>query len=380
MFAKPLSALRRAPLLVLVMCLSMLLSTTSVAWAAPDAKLLAKEVQQGIAFLAKAQEADGGFTGKFGPGITALVVTSVLRHGRSAEDPIVAKGLKFLEAFVQPSGGIHHPKSPLKNYETCLSMLCFKEANKDGRYDKILKNGNAFVRGLQKDSGEGKTEADVEFGGAGYGDKERPDLSNTHFLVEALRETGTPANDESIQRALVFISRCQNLESAHNTTAFAAKVNDGSFYYTPSGEGSSPAGKTDQGGLRGYGAMTYAGLKSMIFAGVGPDDPRVKAAVKFAERNYDISSNPNMGQSGVYYYYQLFAKALDAMGSDTITDANGVKHDWRAELVVELGKRQEENGSWVNTDKRWLEGDPNLSTGFALLALSYCRPDAKAKK
>ena len=30
--------------------------------------------------------------------------------------------------------------------------------------------------------------------------------------------------------------------------------------------------------LRSYGSMTYAGLKSMIFAGVGPDDPRVKAA------------------------------------------------------------------------------------------------------
>jgi len=345
--------------------------------AAVNAKLYQKEVQQGIEYLAKAQGSDGSFSSNYGPGVTALVVTSVLRHGRTPSDPLVSKGLKYLEGFVQPTGGIHHPQSRLKTYETCLSMLCFKEANQDGKYDKVLSDANAFVKGLQKSTDDGKDKSDVDFGGAGYGGQGRPDLSNTHYLVEALRDTGTAADDEAIQRALIFISRCQNLESAHNTTAFAAKVNDGGFIYTPVGDGASPAGKTDQGGLRSYGGMTYAGLKSMIYAGVKADDPRVKAAVKWAQMNYDVTSNPGMGQAGVFYYYQLFAKALDAMGESMITDAQGKKHDWRAELVDELGKRQQANGAWVNSDKKWLESDPNLSTGFALLALSYCKPGTK---
>ncbi|HVW36277.1 MAG TPA: hypothetical protein VHB99_03190, partial [Pirellulales bacterium] len=59
---------------------------------------------------------------------------------------------------------------------------------------------------------------------------------------------------------------------------------------------------------------------------------------------------------------------------DTITDADGKEHDWRKELLAALAERQNADGSWTNADSRWLEGDPNLCTGFALLALSYCRP------
>ena len=39
-----------------------------------------------------------------------------------------------------------------------------------------------------------------------------------------------------MKKALVFVSRCQNLETEHNTTPFAAKIPDGGFYYTCAGE------------------------------------------------------------------------------------------------------------------------------------------------
>jgi squalene-hopene/tetraprenyl-beta-curcumene cyclase len=114
----------------------------------------------------------------------------------------------------------------------------------------------------------------------------------------------------------------------------------------------------------------------MIYAGLSKDDPRVKAAFEWIRNHYDVKSNPGMGDAGLYYYYLTFAKALDALGVDEIEDAAGVKHDWRRELTEELARRQKENGSWVNTDGKWMEGDPNLATSFALLALSYCRPVA----
>jgi len=332
-------------------------------------------VDRAIQFLRqKGQAEDGSFSKQAGPGVTALVTTAVLRHGRTTRDPLVAKALEYLESFVQPSGGIHAPNSRLPNYETCLAVVCFKEANADGRYDQLLKDADAFIKGIQKDNDEGKDESDVNYGGAGYGKGGRPDLSNTHFLIEALRATGNDADDEAVQKALVFVSRCQNLESEHNTTEFAAKVDDGGFYYSPSGEGLDPAGKTADGGLRSYASMTYAGLKSMLFAGVGPDDPRVKAAYDWVKTHYDLDSNPGLGQAGLYYYYHLFAKALDALGRDTITDADGKDHDWRQELTAALAERQNSDGSWTNRETRWLEGDSNLCTGFALLALSYCRP------
>jgi squalene-hopene/tetraprenyl-beta-curcumene cyclase len=42
-----------------------------------------------------------------------------------------------------------------------------------------------------------------------------------------------------------------------------------------------------------------------------------------------------------------------------------------------LASRQKEDGSWVNGNQRWFESDANLSTSFALLALSYCRAEKK---
>ena len=118
--------------------------------------------------------------------------------------------------------------------------------------------------------------------------------------------------------------------------------------------------------------MTYAGLKSMSNAGVDKNDKRVQAALKWLSKNYDLEQNPGMGDAGLYYYYHTFAKALDALGEDTFKDEKGVAHDWRKELIAELKSRQQADGSWINENSRWLEGDPNLVTGYALLALSYC--------
>lgn len=342
---------------------------------AGDAKLFQTTVDKAIEYLrTKGQATDGSFTRQAGLGVTAIATAALLRLGRSPDDPMVKKGLDYLASFVQPTGGIHTPKGDFKNYETALAVVCFSEANKGGKYDTILKNADKFLKGLQFDGQEGQSPEDIAFGGAGYGGKGRPDLSNTAFLIDALHSTGNGADDQAIQNALVFVSRCQNLESPYNTTKFAAKVNDGGFYYTPIVSDDSKEIQAT-GGLRSYGTMTYAGLKSMIFAGVKADDPRAKAAVGWISKNYSVKANPGMGDSGLFYYYHTFAKALDTLGKAEITDADGKQHNWRHDLLTELASRQREDGSWVNTNSRWMEGDANLCTAFSLLALSYCKPE-----
>ena len=87
-----------------------------------------------------------------------------------------------------------------------------------------------------------------------------------------------------------------------------------------------------------------------------------------------MKSNPGLGQAGIFYDYHDFAKALDALGDEVLVDQGGQSHAWRTELIRELAGRQREDGSRVNKHDRWMEGDANLATGFALLALSYCRP------
>jgi squalene-hopene/tetraprenyl-beta-curcumene cyclase len=364
-----------AAVLAAFICVSRVATQAAVAdpTAMSDAKLYQQTVDKGIQYLIdKGLQADGSY-GKEGPGIAAICTTALLKHGRSPDDPAVTRSLKYLQSFVHDDGGVYSPKSPVQNYETSLAIQCFAAANGDGRYKDLLAKADKFIRSIQSAGAP----ADFNYGGAGYYPKKtRSDLSNTSFLLDALQASGSGPEDEAVKRALVFVSNCQNLESQQNTTPFAAKNPDGGFYYTPAAGGVSEAGKTDEGGLRSYGSMTYAGLKSMIFAGVKADDPRVKAAMKWIKKHYTLSENPGMPvpAQGLYYYYHTFAKAVSATGLTDLEDDMGVKHAWRHDLLDELAKRQHPDGSWVNSDPRFLEGNTNLVTAYALLALSYAQP------
>ena len=64
--------------------------------------------------------------------------------------------------------------------------------------------------------------------------------------------------------------------------------------------------------------MTYAGFKSLIYAGLTENDPRVKAAREWIEKNYTVEENPGQGEAGLYYYYHAFAAALNAAKLDEV--------------------------------------------------------------
>jgi squalene-hopene/tetraprenyl-beta-curcumene cyclase len=332
-----------------------------------------KLIQRAVAFLRPRQDAKGGWSTQREPGITALVVTALLRSGQVLPgDPAVNRALGYLEGFIGTRGGLS--EAPHANYTTSIAILAFQAANANGRFDRMIKNSQGFLKTMQWDETEGKTRADSAYGGAGYGgSNSRPDLSNTAFFIEALRETGLPADDPNLQKALIFVSRCQNLRSEFNDQSWAAKVNDGGFIYTAANGGQSMAGQVQDGGLRSYASMTYAGLKSMIYAGLARDDPRVKAALTYIASHYTLDENPGLGQQGLYYYYHTFAKTMAVLGKPALTDAKGISHDWRAELIAALARRQQPQGSWVNPADRFMEGDPNLVTAYGLLALAYTR-------
>jgi squalene-hopene/tetraprenyl-beta-curcumene cyclase len=330
-----------------------------------------------VAFLKPRQNDKGGWSTERGPGITGIVATALLRSRRVTQaDPTITKALAYLESLITAKGAVG--EGGQTNYVTSITIMAFHEANTRGQYDGQIKAAQAFLKGLQWDEGEKKGPDDPYYGGAGYGGSSRPDLSNTAFFIEALRDTGLPADDPALKKALTFVSRSQNRKSEFNDQPWADKVNDGGFIYTPAAGGVSMANDPNlpNGGLRSYASMTYAGLKSMIHAGLSPDDPRVKAAIEYIKAHYSLDENPGLGQVGLYYYYQTFAKALALLGSPTLVDSSGKSHNWRAELVAALAKRQLPEGAWVNKADRFMEGDPNLVTSYGLLALAYARPKA----
>jgi squalene-hopene/tetraprenyl-beta-curcumene cyclase len=364
--------LSAAVLLLAVLAVALVSPAPAVA-VGPDSKDVQVVRDKAVAYLRLHQGKDGSFSPKMGPGVTALVVAAMLRNGYGPDDPTVSRAMKYLEGRVKKNGGIYDKR--LANYTTSVALLAFKEANVGGKYDTVIKNAAAFLKKLQNDD-PGADGKELKFGGVSYEGKGKADLSNTQFFLEALLAAGVPKDDPAVKNALKFISRCQNLPGEEaNDAAFAKKArpeDKGGLTYSPLDPDDSPHA-TGDGGLRSLGAMTYAGLKSFLYAGVRKDDPRVKAAVGWVRGHYTLEENPGQGKAGLYYYYQTFGKAMEAWGEDNFKDAKGVAHDWRKDLFEALRTRQDpKSGRFINEgDKTFGEADPNLATAFALLSLSY---------
>jgi squalene-hopene/tetraprenyl-beta-curcumene cyclase len=159
-------------------------------------------------------------------------------------------------------------------------------------------------------------------------------------------------------------------------------ANKGGFVYMP---GESKAGEMkkeedDGAGLRSYGSMTYAGLKSMVYAKLNRDDPRVKAAMEWIQRHFTFAENPGLGNAGLYYYLHTCAKALAAYGDETVTDAAGKPRAWRVEFIAQAVGLQNPDGSWANENGRWMESVPELSTAYTVLALEAALNSAPGAK
>jgi squalene-hopene/tetraprenyl-beta-curcumene cyclase len=333
-------------------------------------------VGRGLEFLAAAQDTQGGWTPKYGPAITALVAKAFAQDPRYGPDhEIVRRATRYILTFRQKDGGLYTPQMNLANYQTAVAVMFLASLN-DDRHAETIRAAQRFLTSLQYDVSEAIDLDNPWYGGAGYTETKRPDLSNTQLMLEALHESGLPSSDPVYQRALKFITRCQML-GATNDQPFAKEATDGGFIYTPADGGQSMAseevGELTRRELRSYGSMTYAGFKSMLYAGLDRDDQRIRAAYEWIRRHYTLDANPNMpdrlSKQGLYYYYHVFARALHAWGEPTITDADGRVHHWRTDLCRKLVSLQNRDGSWANDADRWNEGDPNYVTAMAILSM-----------
>jgi len=360
--------------------------------AADQAKASAA-LAKGGAFLL-GQQKDGKFEGRPGKadaGITAMAVGALLcvPEPRPAEmQKAIDSGLAWIASLQKPNGSIHDGE--MANYVTCASVLALARSKKP-EYAPVIAKARDFLLALQNDEAEGFSPDHPFYGGNSYGNEERPDLSNVQMALEALAASGLEKDHEAYKRALVFLSRCQN-RSESNTLEYdggggnvIVAGDDGGATYAP---GDSKAGTIELANgkkvARSYGSMTYALLKSFIFAGVPKDDPRMQACWEWLKKNYTLDVNPGFESSkdptasyqGLFYYFHTMAKALDLYGEETIVDAQGKPHSWRAELCGRLvAMQRKEDGSWKNENSsRWWEGNPVLATSYALVTLDAAMP------
>jgi len=363
------------------------------AWAidaAHDAKARAM-AGRAIEFLRAEQGPEGGWDHTTErpnlPAISGLVLTGmILDPAIDERDPAVARGVAYVAGFAKPDGGIHDGLLPSYNTAICTSLFARVHTAEGVR---IVSGAVPFLKSLQYFEGFDGSAASPDFaepvprdhpyyGGVGYGHHGRPDLSNVGFFLQALHDAGVSTEDEAFKRAQVFLNRVQMLDGV-NDYAYADGSSQGGFIYATVPErdsvdgraGQSQAGEMEEtlddgtvaSRLRSYGSMTYVGFKSLIYADLERDDPRVVAAEGWIEQHFTLDENPGMGDDGRYYYYLALARALDAWGEDEIGG-----EDWREGLIDTLAGLQNDDGSFRSVSSRWMENDPVLITAYSLIA------------
>ncbi|MCA1962640.1 MAG: terpene cyclase/mutase family protein [Prosthecobacter sp.] len=344
---------------------------------------------RGLSFLRAKQNPTTGQWGDAEPvAFTALAITSfLLAPERQPGDPLppeVEKGIAFLMKNVQPDGGIY--VKARANYNTSLALTALLLAPSQEREPTLLA-ARRFIIGQQNDHDEKGKLDNPDDGGIGYGTPKpnnpaHADLSNTHFALEALyyaqallADKGDAGKNEpplNYSAAIQFIKNCQNMPETNKASWVSTDPKDkGGFIYSPGetrgGEVKTPDGRT---ALRSYGSISYAGLLSFIYAGLDKNDPRVKAVLDWLSENYTLTENPGLGAQGMYYYFHTMAKALSIAGVDFLKLPDGKVVDWRADLSSKLLSLQQGDGSWANSEGRWMESDTTLTTSYILMALA----------
>ena len=325
------------------------------------------------------------------PSSTGLIVASLA----SAPEPIrsqfkaaTAKGLAYILSRVNEDGSIGEGPTGafLKTYTTAICLVALSSVERTDKIADVIRGCQAYLKNNQLKEG-------MHQGGLGYGDapkdkeKMRGDLSVTGFAAEGLKVSGLPQDDEFWKLVVKFVRKCQNNSEVNNDPEFVDALkkagmtvgNDGGLYYAPvASDKASPAGVkkvADKDVIISYGAMTYDGIKTYIYAGLKKDSPEVKAAMDWVRKNWSLDMHPGFAYEevkrnhlrGLYYYYLLMARGLDVYGENPIETFDGKKHDWPKELAEQFVKVVRDSKMWHNDNPAWYESDPVVTTSYVLM-------------
>ena len=337
-------------------------------------------IEKAAAFLRRAQHENGSWGGHGGGvGKTGLVIEALAgapENVRKKCGEAIEKGLKYILANRRPDGSIVDKDGMVVNYRTSIATraLIAIDAKK---YKDVIDAAVKYTKGIQVNDPNNK----LRHGSIGYGDnKDMGDQMNEQEAIEMLRKAGVSPDDPVFKRALEFLLRTQALDEGADPGVRTA--NDGGAIYRSdhTAEGASKAGmmQLPDGTMvpRSYGGATYALLKSLLFAGLKKDHPRVVAAYNWIRRNYSVKEHPGLGVKGLFYYHYTMARTLELWGSQTIKVGN-TDRNWAAELAAQVISLQdtsgkENDGSWFG-DAKWMEDDRALCTAYSIYVLNTCR-------
>lgn len=338
------------------------------------------------------------------PSYTGLILTALANAPKeisSKHKEAIDKATAFLLSKANADGSFGEGPTGgfLKTYTTAIAMMALSSVELTDRVRNALRGAQSYLKQHQLREGLGA-------GGLGYGDEEPkmdpqtgrpflkkaeiPNLSVTGFAAEGMKmaeRAGLPRDQEFWELVVKYVRRCQNSTEVNLEPEFQAELkkyglsvgDDGGLYYAAAGDPKIHKAGTrkiaDREVIQSYGSMTYDGIKTYLYAGLPKDSPEVRAAVDWVRKNYSVEVHPGFPfdpgarhhERGLFYYYLLMARALDAYGENPFETFDGKKHDWPRGLAERFLKTVRESKMWKNDNPAWYEGDPVLVTSYVLV-------------
>lgn len=319
-----------------------------------DPQRVTAAIEQGIRFLKSKQGKTGlwPYPGESECGLSSICVMALLTAGVPKDDPVIERAMQAIRKF-RAGMTIDHNYSI--SLQTMAYAFCDPERDRGRIRENVLWLEKAQFNDQSPSSG-GWTYTSAKGGGV--------DSSNTQFSVLALYEAervGVPVKDEVWKRARAYWERIQN--------------NDGSWGYSPLGQGSSSvrgsmicagiasmiitSGMTDRGGAAVRGEQIVCNLPDNAVA-----EKRIQAGLKRLESIFSVERNPGEAGGSWLFYYLYSLERVGRMSSRRFIGT----HDWYREGTEFLLKRKGDlNISWSE------HGEEVLTTAYAILFLAKGR-------
>jgi RNA polymerase sigma factor (sigma-70 family) len=291
----------------------------------------AKSRDAGIDWLKKNQREDGtwentGISIAWPGGSTALAVTALIDSGMKANDPVLARALKYLREL-----------KPTQTYTVALQTIALCRLNDKKDAAVLARN----VEWLEATAVIGPNANELKGWTYTKQKTNHSDFSNSQYALLALHEAG---------RAGIKPKNKKFWEDVRAMYLAVQLVDGGWPYNTPGGKSTF--------------SMTCAGLCGMYLAddNIGIEnkdsrDAKAKASIWLA-RKY----GPFDGVSQ-FYNLHLLARLCKLSGSENIGD-----HNCHADGVLRLLQLQNGDGSFAG--KNGVDGMKIISTSFAILFLN----------
>ena len=306
----------------------------------------------GLRYLRTHQLANGSWSND--PAVTSLAVLAMLNAGYDETDQIVAGGIQYVLSRINsaPDGSVHN-NSGRYTYYTSIAILPLV-ATHNSEYHNEIKRMRDWLIGSQWDEAcfyGSVNESNWYYGGFGYGNSGRPDLSNTQWALMGLkaadREMDTVACD-SYKKALIFLGCCQHADG-------------GSMYHPSHAYGSIHT--MTAASVWGYSICNVSDQCSEVDDNIHAG---IDSGIQWLSDRYSVTNNDGWGTRFEYYYAVTLAKAL-VMSHKTKLGT----HVWFEDLAIHLIARQGAGGNWPYTALRGLDaqGDREMNTCWSILSL-----------